>query len=263
MPSANLGAVGRRACVATAFALSLSSIPAHAVLVDGDLTDLVTAVGSSPINTASGTDPQGSADTPVTENNNGFDIRNVYAFYEKPANVLYLGMNAYGKIGDSKAITDTTSTNEYAAWCASSTCNRSVFDSNETYGIQLFAGTATSDPVLLSFNVIGATDGSDSLSIVSNPYNLTIIRAISEANNGVEFSIAGLESVLQPYSVANPADLLIRFSAGSGDINSVSSAAEDAKLLQMQVVPVPAAAWLFGSGLMGLIATARKRTKMA
>lgn len=263
MPSANLGAVGRRTCVATALALSLSSIPAHAVVVDGSLTDLANAVAAAPFNAASATDPQGNADSPTTENNNGFDIRNVYAFYEHPSNVLYLGMNFYGTVGDSRAVTDTTSTNEYSATCATTSCNRSVFDTNETYSIRIFDGTTTSDPLLLSFYVTGVNTGGDSLTIVSNPSSLGIARAISEANNGVEFSITGLESLLQPYGFANPANLLVRFSAGSGDINPVSSAAEDYNLLQMQVVPVPAAAWLFGSGLVGLITAARKRAKTA
>lgn len=256
---ANHGATVRRATLATALALSISSIPTHAAIVDGSLSDLIAEIAASPYNTASGTDPQGSADSPATENNNGFDIKNVYAFYEKPANVLYLGMNFYGKVGDSRAITDTTSTNEYQVFCATTTCNRSVFDSNETYGIQLYAGTSTAAPQLLSFNVLGASNGSDSLTVSNNPYSLTITRAVSEANNGVEFSIAGLEPVLAPYSFANPANLLIRFTAGSGDINPTSSAAEDFHNMQMQVVPVPAAAWLFGSGLVGLLAAGRKR----
>lgn len=256
---ANHGATVRRATLATALALSISSIPTHAAIVDGSLSDLIAEVAANPYNTASGTDPQGSADSPATENNNGFDIKNVYAFYEKPANVLYLGMNFYGKVGDSRAITDTTSTNEYQPFCAATTCNRSVFDSNETYGIQLYAGTSTAAPQLLSFNVLGASNGSDSLTVSNNPYSLTITRAVSEANNGVEFSIAGLEPVLAPYSFANPANLLIRFTAGSGDINPTSSAAEDFHNMQMQVVPVPAAAWLFGSGLVGLLAAGRKR----
>ncbi|MBI5041581.1 MAG: hypothetical protein HZB57_10425 [Gammaproteobacteria bacterium] len=139
MPSANLGAVGRRACVATALVLSISSAPAHAIVVDGDLSDLIGAVNLATYNDATALDALGSTES--TESNNGFDIRNVYAFYEKPSNVLYLGMNFYGTVGDSRAVTDTTSTNEYSATCASTYCNRSVFDTNETYSIRLFDGT--------------------------------------------------------------------------------------------------------------------------
>lgn len=263
MPSANHGAVGRRATIATAIALSLSSIPAHASFIDGSLADLAAEVAAAPYNAASATDPQGSGDTPTTENNNGFDIRNVYAFYEQQTSVLYLGMNFYGTVGDSRAVTDTTSTNEYLSSCATTYCNRSVFDANETYAIQLFAGTTMTSPVLLSFYVTGANNGTDTLTVVSSVSGLSIARAISEANNGVEFSITGLDPHLAPYGFSNPAELLIRFSAGSGDPNPVSSGAEDSHLLQMQVVPVPAAAWLFGSGLVGLIAAARKRQKTA
>lgn len=256
MPSANHGAAGRRATLATAIALSLSSIPAQAVTVDGNLADLITAVGSSAINTASATDPLGSSEG--TESNNGFDISNVYAFYDQPTDILYLGLSVYGTVGDSQPV-GSTATNEGVATAGVGSNNRTVFDANETYGIRLFSGTTISDPLLLAFNVLGANNGTDSLTSVTNNYSLTITRSVSEANDGVEFSIYGLYT--NGAFLSAPSDLLIRFSAGSSDTNATSSAAEDAHLLQMQVVPVPAAAWLFGSGLVGLCAVARNRRK--
>lgn len=260
---ANHGVTVRRVTLATA--LTLSSIQAHAaaIAVNGDLSDLINAVNTAPYNAAFGADPLGSADSPATESNNGFDIKNVYAFYDRPADVLYLGMNFFGKVGDSRAITDTTSTNEYLSTCAASYCNRSVFDINETYSIQLYEGTNMSAPQLLLYNVSGANNGSDTIGGITNPYALTITRSVSETNNGVEFSISGLHAQLSPYGFANPANLLIRFGAGSGDPVGTSALLEDSHLLQMQVVPVPAAAWLFGSGLVGLVAFARKRQQTA
>ena len=105
-------------------------------------------------------------------------------------------------------------------------------------------------------------NGGDSTTGVTNPYGLTVTRAVSESFNGVEFSIIGLNALLSPFSFSNPADLLILFKAGSADINPVSSGGEDSYLLQMQVVPVPAAAWLLGSGLVGLLGLSRRQRKI-
>ena len=268
MAMVNLIAVMRRACVAAAFVLSISSVPAHAasIIVDGDLTDLITKVDNTVLNVASGTDPMGSADSPMTESNNGFDIQNVYAYYDWSVDVLYLGMSVYGTVGDSLPITDTTSTNEdpdlYPGFpCFGFNC-RDIFDSNETYGIQLYLGTSTADPQLLLYSALGADDGSDSALVGNNPYGLIVTHAVSEVYNGVEFSVAGLYASGQLVNFPGQ-DLLVRFDAGSADTNFTSSMAEDTRLLQMQLVPVPAAVWLFGSGLLGLVAVARKRRKMA
>jgi hypothetical protein len=114
----------------------------------------------------------------------------------------------------------------------------------------------------LLYNVLGADDGSDSALVGNNPYGLLVTHAASEADNGVEFSVAGLYASGQLVDFPGQ-DLLIRFGAGSADTNSISSMAEDTYSLQMQVVPVPAAVWLFGSGLVGLIAVARKHRKTA
>jgi hypothetical protein len=166
-------------------------------------------------------------------------------------------------VGDSQAV-GSVATNEGVATAGTGSNSRTVFDGNETYGIQLYKGTSTADPQLLQYSVLGtnANTPGDSPLIGNNPYSLTISQVVSEGFDGVEFSIYGLlASGAIPY-IANQ-NLLIRISAGSGDTNATSSAAEDSHLLQMQVVPVPAAAWLFGSGLLGLLAAARKRRKMA
>lgn len=256
----NLSQAMRHVCVATALALSLGIFPVRAAIitVDGNLTDLATKVGNTVLNTASGTDPMGSADSPTTESNNGFDIQNVYAYYDWSVDVLYLGMSVYGTVGDSQPITDTTTTHEAFSFCATTNCNRNVFDSTETYGIQLYLGTSLADPQLLSFNVLGADNGTDSIIGLNNPWSFVINRAVSEANNGVEYSIAGLYASGQLVNFPGQ-DVLIRFTAGSGDPNATSAAAEDYHHLQMQLVPVPAAVWLFGSGLLGLMAVARRR----
>lgn len=246
---------------ALSMALMLSAASASAVTVDGDLSDLISAVGASPYNALSATDPLGSADSPTTESNNGFDISNVFAYYDLAADVLYLGMNFYGTVGDSQSAS-STATHEGLASCATTYCNRSIFDLNETYRFQLYDGTSIYDTQLLSYSVVGENAGGDHSTGVSNPNGLVVTHAVSEANNGVEFSIAGLGPLLAPFGFSNPADLLIYFGAGSADINSVSNQAEDSHSLQLQVVPVPAAVWLFGSGLAGLLGiSARKQRR--
>jgi hypothetical protein len=268
MPDVNLTVVARRLLVSAALAFSFSSLTAQAasITIDGDLSDIIAKVGTSnAVNYGYGDDPLGSADSPATESNNGFDIDKVYAFFNVATDTLYLGMSVYGKVGDSAPISDVTSTNEnadpfYDFICGTTYCNRNVFDSNETYGIQLYLGTSMSDPQLLSFAVLGADDGSDSLLIGSNPHGLSINYAVSELHNGVEFGIQGLLTSGAVPFIAHQ-DLLVRFMAGSADLNASSGMLEDDHLLQMQVVPVPAAVWLFGSGLLGLVAVARRRRK--
>ncbi len=247
---------GIRAALSTALFLAAAS--ASAVTLDGDLTDLINTVGASSYNFAIGNDPMGSSDIPATESNNGFDIKTVYSYYDVSLDTLYLGMSMFGTVGDSRAITDTTSPHERTSTSLPS-ANRSIFDSNETYGVSLFKGTSTSDPGLLGYTVLGEDGGGDHSTGVTNPFGLTVTHAVSESFNGVEFSIVGLNAQLAPFGFSNPADLLILFKAGSSDVNPVSSAAEDSHLLQMQVVPVPAAAWLLGSGLIGLIGLSRRQ----
>lgn len=238
---------------------------ASAITVDGNLADLMAAVGSAPYNKGSGTDPMGSADSPTTESNNGFDIKDAYAWYDGANDVLYLGMNFYGTVGDSL---DDASTAACERTIPSVNCSlpndtRTIFDGNETYNLDIYLGTDTLGTNLLQYLLTGveSTD-SESTAGTQNPFSLTLAHSVSETNNGVEFSVGGLyaSGALPPYGFSNPADLHLVFGAGSIDTNPVSSGAEDTFALQMQVVPVPAAVWLFASGLVGLAGMARRKT---
>jgi hypothetical protein len=263
MPATRLAMIVKRIAAGAAFAFCTVSFPAQAasVIVDGNLSDLesipwIAALpwDTSALNVYRGTDPLGSADSPTSESNNGFDISNVYAYYDWTDDTFYFGMKFYGTVGDSQPF-DSLATNEGFGGNNS----RQQFDANETYGIQLYLGTTTADPQLLLYNVQGASNDTDTDLVGNNPFGLTIAHGVSEAFNGVEFGVTGLRST-GAAPEPHPNLFTIRFSAGSADVGGATSmAAEDYHLVTMSAIPVPAAVWLFGSGLAGLLAVARKR----
>lgn len=265
MPITSLAMVVKRIALGAAFVFCTVGLPAQAasVIVDGNLSDLESIpwfIGwndASAVNVYRGTDPLGSADSPTSESNNGFDISNVYAYYDWNDDTFYFGMKFYGTVGNSLPV-GSAATNEGIANAGAGSNDKSAFDANETYGIQLYLGTSTADPQLLSYNVKGANNSADAIATINNPYSLTIAHGVSESFNGVEFGVTGLRltgAAPEPH----PNMFTIRFSAGSGDTNATSTAAEDYRLVTMSAIPVPAAVWLFGSGLAGLFAVARKR----
>jgi len=92
------------------------------------------------------------------------------------------------------------------------------------------------------------------------PGSVTVNWAVSEANDGIEFAIYGLlaNGILSPLSAANPQEFAVRFSAGSAD----NDLPEDQAFLSGVLVPVPAAAWLFGSSLLGLFGLQRRKQRL-
>lgn len=267
MSNVNLSATIWRVCVATALALSIGNIPVQAasITIDGNLTDLITIVGTSTANVASALDGtnETNASLQPLESGNGFDVKNVYAYYDLPADVLYLGMNFYGTVGNSLAgaPTGTSPGTAEGALTAGFGSNRQyAFDQNEQYGFHLYSGQGTAGTQLAQYYVKGdasATTGStstDTTFFPTNPYNLVVARAVSESFNGVEFSISGLQLGYQQW-------ITIDFRPGSADTNAISSRAEDNMTMSMQAVPIPAAVWLFTSGLLGFGAVARKHKK--
>ncbi len=266
MPMTRLARTAKRIAMGTAIAFSTVSLPAQAasIIVDGNLSDLESVpwyIGwndTSAVNVYRGTDPLGSTSTEGTESNNGFDISNVYAYYDWNDDTFYFGIKVYGTVGDSQPL-GSVAANEGVANAGFGSNSRANFDQNETYGLQIYLGSSTSDPQLLLYSVQGASNATDTklLSNVIAP-GLTVTHAISEAFNGVEFGVAGLRlNGVAPEP--HPNTFTIRFSAGSSDTNGTTTAAEDFHLVTMSAIPVPAAAWLFGSGLAGLLAVARKR----
>ena len=107
----------QRAGIRTALsaAMLLTATSASAVVVDGNLTDLIAAVVPHPTMLTAARDPMGMR-LPTTESNNGFDIKNVYAYYNHRGHgTLYFGMSMFGTVGDSRAVTNTTSLYERAS----------------------------------------------------------------------------------------------------------------------------------------------------
>lgn len=265
MPMTRLAMAIRRMAAGTAIAFAAVCLPAQAasVTVDGDLSDLESIPwfidwnDTSAVNVYRGTDPLGSADSPTSESNNGFDISHVYAYYDWNDDTFYFGMKVYGTVGDSQPV-GSVATNEGVATAGAGSNVRGEFDANETFGIQLYLGSSMADPQILSYNVKGANNSTDTIATINNPYGLLIAHAVSETFNGVEFGVTGLRAT-GAAPEPHPNTFTIRFSAGSGDTNSTSTAAEDYHLVTMSAVPVPVAVWLFGSGLAGLLAVARKR----
>lgn len=249
MPSANPGAVGRRTTLAAAIALSISSVPTHAAIlsVDGDLSDLIAVTGD---NIASGTESGSDGE------NNGFDITDMYAHYDIGSDTFYIGMSMFGQVGTSGGDEgDPFAQDPYFGWLPDSNGAAGIFDGNESYGFSLYIlGNPNNPTFRLDLAGDGATDGESVASLI-NPYGATFSWAVSEANNGVEFSITGLATQLGNFSYSNPTDVTINYFAGSIS----NTGAEDTATLNMQVIPVPAAVWLLGSGLLGLFGAGRFR----
>lgn len=267
MPMTSLAVLAKRLALAAVCAFGAAGFPARAasVIVDGNLTDLESVpwyIGwndASAVNVYRGTDPLGSTDSPATESNNGFDISQVFAYYDWNDDTFYFGMRFYGTVGDSQPVGSSAAyETAFPPLPGDNTAARNAFDSNETYGLQLYLGSSTADPQLLQYSVKGANNTTDTALVGYMAPGLTVTHAVSEAFNGVEFGVTGLRL----YGVApepHPNLFTIRFSAGSADVGGATSmAAEDYRLVTMSAIPVPAAVWLFGSGLTALVAVARR-----
>lgn len=246
-------------------ALFLVATSASAVTVDGDLSDLISAIGSEPYapqNTVDASDPGNDAES------NGFDITNGYAWYNPGIDTFFAGIKfAPGTFGTSGGTEGTPG----SGFCGDNLSDgvAGVFDACENYGfsIQILSGSsATTGFTRLDISgddIADSGPGTESGQLVSGNLGMTLANynwAVSETDQGVEFSVTGLGWALGNYSVANPTLLEVGFYAGSGSGNF---GAEDILLVDMQVVPVPATLWLFGSGLLGLIGFSRETRRAA
>jgi len=229
-----------------AAALCTTNASAVAVLVDGNLSDLKAMVGAVTDQSASGSESGFDAE------GNGFDITNYFASYSIADDIFYFGFETQGPVGQSCNPTSN-------GLCS---LGESLnFESQESVGLQIDLGSntfATSDIEIILTGDGGAGVGPDSVASLIQPGGVTVSWAVSEADNGVEFGVSGLAAagLIPGFSFANPFDYTVRFSAGS----SINGLAEDSAILSAQLVPVPAAVWLFGSGIAGLIGIARRRS---
>jgi len=220
----NNGAVKRRLFAALISGAALVGLPsAQAVLltVDGNVADLI-AAQAQPIS--------GSVLDPQDTGNDGFDIQNAWFHYDSGSDTFYFGMNFYGTAGNSGGLD----------------FDGAAFDFLENYSLELDLGSDASIDARYSLAGDGvANSGPNTESLtVDVPAPATLTYAVSEASSGVEFGLGGF-GFNGPFTVS-----LI---AGSG-----SGPAEDSVSISGSVVPVPAAVWLFGSGLLVLARAGRR-----
>lgn len=229
-----------------AVAFALASVPAQAVTisVDGDLTDLI-AAQSLPLNSVTATDPFGDA------GGQGFDITNVYSHYDAVSDTFYMGIKVQGTVGNA---CQPNSFIPGPSFCPESNDN---FDSNENYRFLLDLDSNGSNEATLTLSGGGGTGiGPDITSNLFPASGVTFAWAAAESSTGtagVEFSISGLD-VLNGFSSR---DFTVQLGAGS----TQDAVGEDLVSLSGTVVPVPAAVWLFGSGLIGLLGVSRRRDR--
>ncbi len=229
-------------------ALSGQQANAATVTVDGNLADLITASGE-PVNGASGSEAGNDAEQ------NGFDITNMYSYFDYDGDAFYLGFATDAVIGDACA-------GPLTCWFDSGGL---AFDGDETLGFQMkfgdtdfgAAGAVIVQTILLGDGILNNGPGNETATGSIAPGGVTVSWAVSEADDGVEFAISGLlsSSEIAPTGIS-PVDFAVRFTAGSAD----NQGQEDEAFLSGTVVPVPAAAWLFGSALVGLAGLRRRRS---
>lgn len=251
----------RAALSATLFLIATS---ASAVVVDGNLTDLISAIGAesaAPGNTAVGSESGTDAES------NGFDITNAYAWYNVANDTFYVGMKFLGQVG-------TAGGNEGVpfSFCGDPTPNdpngdglAGVFDSCENYGFSVAINSGPNATVgftrldiigdgILDTDQTNTGQNTELYPLVTGGLGGTFKWGVSESANGVEFSVSGLKWALGDFSLSNPTNVTIGFYSGTAD----NFGPEDEFYMDMQVVPLPPAVLLLGSGLLGLIGFSRK-----
>jgi len=205
---------------AALFAANAVAVP---ITVDGNLTDL-----SNAPDTVSFTDGPGPG------NSDGFDIDTVYSHYDVGSSTFTFGFSVIGQVGDSGFLYDLDTLS---------------FDFLENYRFLLDLGNNGNFEAGLSLAGDGLANSganTETANPTSDPGGVTFNSAVSEFYNGVEFSIVGLNFI---------GDYTVSLGAGA----SSSPAPDELVSVSGTVVPVPAAVWLFGSGLLALVGFGRSR----
>jgi len=96
-------------------------------------------------------------------------------------------------------------------------------------------------------------DGSTYQTLLDDPFSVTVP---GSSGGSADVGPASFSNLLGP-AITNDIGIRIQFSLTPGDSVSFTS------VFSVAAVPVPAAIWLFGSGLVGLIVIARTRSRKA
>lgn len=238
--------------LATGLMLGSSVGQTASISLDGDLTDLIAHVNAAPNQSGmvseSGTDAEG----------NGFDITNAYFTYDIPSDTFYLGFETFGTFG-------TAGGNEGVGFPSCNAGNpggnsgaAGLFDGCENVGFSIDLNSDSSIEFQLNVkgegvaNVSGSASGETATEGAGNTPGAVFNWFASEGNDGVEFSVTGLGPL--GFSYSNPLDITVVMNAGTGN----NFGPEDFATINTQLVPVPAALWLFGSGLLGLLGISKR-----
>ncbi|VAW80430.1 hypothetical protein MNBD_GAMMA15-1674 [hydrothermal vent metagenome] len=224
------------------------------IALDGDLTDLIAHVNAAP-------DYSGSVtESGVDAEGNGFDITNAYFTYDILSDTFYMGFQTFGAFGTAGGNEGVGFPSCNIGQPGGNSGSAGLFDGCENVGFSIDLNNDST--IEFQFNVLGDaiansglnTEQTPSLGVDNTP-GAVVNWIASEANDGVEFSVTGLGPL--SFSVANPLDISVVFNAGTGN----NFGPEDFATINTQLVPVPAAVWLFGSGLLGLLGVARRGSR--
>ena len=233
------------AAISAGALLCLPNAQAVSVTIDGNMGDLIGATATPP--SASGNDG-------VDVGGNGYDITETYAHYDSVSDTFFVGFRVAGDIGTAGGNEGTFNTFCNSGFPGSLSGDAGVFDACEQYGVGIDIGSNGSKDFDLRLTGDAAKDsgnGTETQSALTNPSSATFDYVVAETlNDGIEFSVTGL-------SYDPTAGATISFSASA--VNSLFG--QDDASLTIQAVPVPAAVWLFGSGLIGLLGVARRAGK--
>ena len=135
-----------------------------------------------------------------------------------------------------------------AGTCVPGDCN-SAGDSQDSFLIEIASGFKIDSIIATTANIIAPADFSSSLSVYQDAFSNNVLRTYMPFNTSSAALLLS-ESGTGLYS----------FSVYGQNASEAGDFSFDYSLqIGVSAVPVPAAVWLFGSGLIGLVSVARRK----